>query len=479
MKTVIIGNGIVALTIAFRLTQRANAADEIVIIGSRQRPSSATLAAAAMLNSYAEIEAGSLDSELDRYRFELSRNATAAWRSFEEELSASVGGDSCRFGAQSAAGRVSRGTFIVNNTATDDLEDESFEAIVAALDHYQEPYQWVSPRDIPQYNPRQRTRALRAILIENEGWLNPRLTLEKLDFVLQQDGRVTALDAEARRLLATDGRVSGAELDDGTIVDGDRFLLAAGATVSDILRASNLGLNVQRVFSGVGTSIEIKSPEFALSACIRTPNRGLACGVYSAPYPGAPGEDQDHVLIGASNFISPDRVTRPRLSAVDNLLRNVIDQINSNYYRAELVRVNVGLRPSSQDTYPMLGQTEIPNFFIATGTKRDGFHLSPLISTILADIMDGKAVDPRFSALRPDRPLIRALSRQQAIDKAVRHTINAAYQHGFAPPDGRLDDQIAKLHRDNFERLHDQVGAHDWGIPPEMLDMYRYGHAVA
>jgi hypothetical protein len=21
------------------------------------------------------------------------------------------------------------------------------------------------------------------------------------------------------------------------------------------------------------------------------------------------------------------------------------------------------------------------------------------------------------------------------------------------------------------------VGAHDWGIPPEMLDMYRYGHA--
>ena len=31
----------------------------------------------------------------------------------------------------------------------------------------------------------------------------------------------------------------------------------------------------------------------------------------------------------------------------------------------------------------------------------------------------------------------------------------------------------------DLERLHDKVGAHDWGIPPEMLDMYRYGHAAA
>lgn len=35
-----------------------------------------------------------------------------------------------------------------------------------------------------------------------------------------------------------------------------------------------------------------------------------------------------------------------------------------------------------------------------------------------------------------------------------------------------------QMYRDGLERLHDQVGAHDWGIPPEMLDMYRYGHAV-
>src|SRR5205807_6962250 len=71
VHTVILGNGIVAASIAFRLTKRLAAGDRITVIGKKARPGSATLAAAAMLNSFAEIEKGSLDSEIDRYRFGL------------------------------------------------------------------------------------------------------------------------------------------------------------------------------------------------------------------------------------------------------------------------------------------------------------------------------------------------------------------------------------------------------------------------
>ena len=69
------------------------------------------------------------------------------------------------------------------------------------------------------------------------------------------------------------------------------------------------------------------------------------------------------------------------------------------------------------------------------------------------------------------------MTREQAVDKAVRHQMSAAYQHGFTPPTSRLPEQIETSLRHAVETLHDQVGAHDWGIPPEMLDMYRYGHA--
>lgn len=71
------------------------------------------------------------------------------------------------------------------------------------------------------------------------------------------------------------------------------------------------------------------------------------------------------------------------------------------------------------------------------------------------------------------------MSERSAFEKAVRHQMRASYQQGFTPSKSRMPAQIAQMHRDELERLHDKMGAHDWGIPPEMLDMYRYGHAVA
>src|SRR5437899_9055482 len=118
MHTVILGNGILAAAIAFRLTKRLAANDRIIIIGRRARPGSATLAAAAMLNSFAEVEVGSLKSELDRYRFELSRAAGRMWPQFENEIADTIPG-----------GGLELGTYVINNSAADDLDDENFDAI--------------------------------------------------------------------------------------------------------------------------------------------------------------------------------------------------------------------------------------------------------------------------------------------------------------------------------------------------------------
>ena len=37
-------------------------------------------------------------------------------------------------------------------------------------------------------------------------------------------------------------------------------------------------------------------------------------------------------------------------------------------------------------------------------------------------------------------------------------------------------DDLEKFYNDDLNTLHDQVGAYEWGIPPEMISMYRYGH---
>jgi glycine oxidase len=470
VHTVILGNGILATTIAFRLVKRLAAKDRITIIGKRARPGSATLAAAAMLNSFAEIEAGSLKSELDRYRFELSRAAGRMWPKFEKEI-IEVAGDL-------SGGGLELGTYVINNAAADDLDDENFDAIVAALGDFGEPFEHVSPREIPNYMPEQRHRATRALYIPGEGWTNPRLVLERLDAILAHHPQVTFVDDGARNLLRQGDRIGAVKVETGRVIAGDSFVLATGATASDVLRQSDLGIKVQRVFYGVGAAVEIKSPDFPHKKCIRTPNRGLACGLYSVPYLVGSDVPGDHILVGASNFISPTPYNYGRLTSIEALIRGAIEQINLNFYRADLVQVKVGWRPTTLDTYPLLGRTSIGNLTIATGTRRDGFHLAPLISEKIVALLFNEPVEEGFARFSPEREPIRSMSRQEAIEKAVRHQMSASYQHGFTPARSRMPAQIAQMHREDLERLHDQVGADDWGIPPEMLDMYRYGHAA-
>jgi glycine/D-amino acid oxidase-like deaminating enzyme len=481
MHTVVIGNGIIGMTIAFRLANRAGSQDRVTVLGKKARPDSASLAAGAMLNSFGEIEKGSLEKELDLYRFEMSHLATKMWPKFEQELINATG--SClpsgckKCQGFSGGGCVDTGTYVVNNTAADDLDDDNFDAILKALQDFNEPHRLVSPADIPNYMPEQRSRATRALYIENEGWYNPRLMLEKLDAALGLIPKVRWVDANADRMEGGANGVKAVMLDSGERIEADNFVVATGSSVTDLMEKSKLGIDVQRIFHGVGVSIEIRSKDYPHSKCIRTPNRGLACGIYTVPYFNDPNVPADHILVGASNLVSPVPVAHARISSVESLLRAAIEQINFNFYRSELIRVNVGMRPTSLDTYPLIGKTSIDNLVIVTGTKRDGFHMSPLISEQVVSIIYGEKNDDRLAWFAPERSPIRSMTRDEAIDKAIRHQMSAAYQHGFSPSTSRMSDQIRQMYRDDLERLHDQIGAIDWGIPCEMLDMYRYGHA--
>jgi len=482
MHTVVFGRGILALTSAFRLARRAKDGDRITIVGSQDRTGSASLAAGAMLNSFAEIDVGALDSDLGLYHFELSHRASRMWPQFENEI-IQAAGDSLPAGCTkcqgcTGGGCYSDGTYIINNTAADEIDDQNFDAIIKAMEDFNEPFAHVSPADIPNYRPSQRHRATRAVLLHNEGWFNPRLMLEKLENALLKDPNVHFINSMVKRFVKSAALIDHAELEDGTSIAGDKYLLATGANVSSILNASDLGIGVQRVFYGSGISLEIKSPDAIHTKCIRTPNRGLACGLYSVPYFTDPNQINDHILIGATNHISATPVLGARLISIESLMRAVMEQINTEFYRAELVRVNVGWRPTSQDTYPLIGPTSISNLLIASGTKRDGFHMSPLLSEILTAMIYDEPVDERFSIFAPERKPIRDLTREQAISKTVNHQISAAYQHDFMPAKDRMVDDLKAYYRDQLERLHDKVGAYDWGIPPEMTGMYHYGHAV-
>ncbi len=417
MKTVIAGNGIVGLTAAFRLAQRGG---EVAIIGPSERAGSATLAAAAMLNSFAELDADALATDVDRLRFELSREATARWDVLGGEL-----------GGMTALGHGA-GTYVIG----DDLEP-----ILAACEEYGEPHALVDAREVPGYAPAHAmTRALR---LDREGWIDPRRVVAALERALVAAPNVEIIDGTVDRLRAVGGAITGAHLAGGRAISGDRYLLANGASLSRLLDASDLGILVQRVVYGVGTSVEVRG---AHPACLRTPNRG----VYLAPCGDL------RTVIGATNEVAfvpttgdqeaPARLVREATLAFDRALAG-----------AEITRVNVGWRPISLDTYPLVGATSIANLAIASGTRRDGFHLAPLLAEHLAALLHGEPTDPRLAVFAPERAPLRTLSRGRAIEIAVRTGAGEETE---------------------LERLHDDVGADTWGIPPELLPVYRAGVTV-
>jgi glycine/D-amino acid oxidase-like deaminating enzyme len=239
---------------------------------------------------------------------------------------------------------------------------------------------------------------------------------------------VVTIAGSVNRLVRLEASIKAALLEDGQRVEGDRFLLATGATAGEVLRRSELGIAVQPLFYGVGVTLELRSPDHPHLKCIRTPNRAPGRGVYTVPYFVAPDGPRDHVLVGASSQIQATPSSQPRVASIEALTRAAVDQVNVGFSRAEVHRVNVGWRPTSLDTYPLVGPTSISNLVLATGTRRNGIH---------------------------------GWSRERAIARAVRH---------------RLGGSAEEL-RTELERLHDRVGAQDWGIPPEMVEMYRQGHA--
>jgi glycine oxidase len=59
--------------------------------------------------------------------------------------------------------------------------------------------------------------------------------------------------------------------------------------------------------------------------------------------------------------------------------------------RARFVAAWAGLRPAAPDGLPILGETPLAGFFLATGHFRNGILLAPATARLLADILSGKA----------------------------------------------------------------------------------------
>lgn len=185
-----------------------NPGKNVVVVGPKDREAGASQAAGAMLGCFGEVTADTLRTDEGRIRFEIAIEAHKHWDSTLQRLQDS---------SPDKPLKVSHDTHIVLNSIGHVLDSHNFDAIVAALDVYKQPWSEEDATGIIGFKPRPDCRAFRCIRLHDEGAINARNVLAALEVKLDHEG-VPILDQTVRKILSNGGAATGVEFQDGSTI---------------------------------------------------------------------------------------------------------------------------------------------------------------------------------------------------------------------------------------------------------------------
>jgi glycine oxidase len=346
MKVVIIGAGVAGLGIGWRLRQ---AGATVTILERAQPAAGASWAAAGMLAVTAELE-DAADAEQA-----LAMRASALWPSFAAELEA-------------ASGRrvflERRGALLLAGDAAE------LEVMRAREDGTM---RILAPNEAPALVP-MLGQTVGGLWSPEEAHVDNRALGEALAIAfLKAGGTLNANEAAVK-------------IEHGTVLTpygryhGDAILVAAGA------------------WSGLIEDIPIapvKGEVIALAPPAGATLPGPVVwgeGVYCVPRHG-------RLLVGATcEEAGFDTATTPEGR---DRLRGAAETLMPSLKEWTLADHWAGLRPKSPDGLPLLGLTNTPGLFVASGQYRNGILFAPAIAQEMADLILGKGtVVPEFDPRR-------------------------------------------------------------------------------
>jgi glycine oxidase len=133
----------------------------------------------------------------------------------------------------------------------------------------------------------------------------------------------------------------------------------------------------------------VMHPRNLLKHVIRTPD------VYLIP------RSDGRLLVGATvEEAGFDKRTDP--DTIQRLHRDALKLVPKLAY-AKILEDWAGLRPGTPDNLPILGATEIPGYYVATGHFRDGILLAPITAQVMADVIEGRKSEYDLSPFSPSR----------------------------------------------------------------------------
>lgn len=359
---VVVGAGIIGLSVAWRLTQRG--------VRVRVLDSAAPAAAAAAAGMLApSFETDHLNPEAAAFGY----RSLALWRDFAAELERESGIDV----------DLRRG---VLGVARIEYEHNALSTAAAAARAAGFAAQTLTGAEARAAEPGLSADVDAALLSPDEGEVEPRRVLAALAAAL--GGRGVMVERREIRRIDEAGRglrLFGAR---DAIVDADIVVLAAGGLVG---RIAGLGARAAaRVFPLKGEALALAAPAAPVRHVVR------AHDVYLCP------KTDGRLVIGATSipFIDSLDVDAAR---IDRLRRRADALVPALAPLSEQERW-AGLRPAIVDGAPLIGPDPEgpPRLLYAIGHYRNGVLLAPATAEAIAGHVEGRRV-AAFEALGPGR----------------------------------------------------------------------------
>ena len=209
-----------------------------------------------------------------------------------------------------------------------------------------------------------------------EDWrIEPLEALDRLRAAFVEAG------GEVARAGLVEWRPGVAGLSDGRSAEADFAVVAAGFGAQDL--APELG-----VLEPIkGQIVRLTGPGPRRGATARTREGYVA--------PGAAGVAAGATMLAGANDRRPDPEVTARFEA---LARRLHPGLNGGSVQAQ-----AGVRAATPDGMPLVGFGRTPGLLLATGARRNGWLLAPLVARMAAAYLAGDEPGPHAAAFAPGR----------------------------------------------------------------------------
>ncbi|WP_457623249.1 glycine oxidase ThiO [Persephonella sp.] len=224
---------------------------------------------------------------------------------------------------------------------------------------------WVSQNEIKELYPNINENIIGGAFYPDDGQVDNRMMLNALVKSMLINNVEILEGYEVKEIEINSDKFESVVTDKGKIW-GDFCVISAGAWSSEILKIP--------VFPLKGEMTAIEYPDLNFDRIF-----------FSSKAYIIPRKDKSRVIIGATE----ENVGFKEGNTVKGILK-LLNGLNETFLGLEEKRVIefwYGYRPSTPDYLPILGKTDINGLYLATGHHRNGILLAPITAKVISDLI--------------------------------------------------------------------------------------------